>query len=270
MESDASWGDLLKSLKQNDWNAAIGGVNKLIKSEPENHSYHLKKGDIYQKSGNIPEAVNSYRMAAWYLREKGFIKKALAVYNLILRLDPDSQEATDASTKLMMEVMELESGGGGKEETLEAEAAKTEEAGEPASREPADLRFPFPLTDAEIKGVIGKAERKSFPDSQKVIIEGDTGDSIYIIKKGNAAVVMHLFGREINLATLSEGDFFGEVAFLTGRTRTATIVARGDLEVYEINRKLLEEIIEKKPEIMAYIHEIYLKRVKDTFQKVKA
>lgn len=62
---------------------------------------------------------------------------------------------------------------------------------------------------------------RRFSSGEKVIEEGDTGESVYIIRNGNAAVFGHFLGKKVRLSTLSAGDFFGEVAFLTGRTRTA-------------------------------------------------
>ncbi|MCL4475967.1 MAG: hypothetical protein M1508_07055 [Nitrospirae bacterium] len=42
------------------------------------------------------------------------------------------------------------------------------------------------------------------------------------------------------------------------------------LGVYEINKLLLEELIEKRPEILSQMNEIYVERVKDTIRKVKS
>ena len=132
------------------------------------------------------------------------------------------------------------------------------------------LGFLSYFTSDEIAAILHRAELKRFSAEEKVVEEGDTGDSIYLIRSGSASVVGHFFGRVITLETLSAGDLFGEVAFLTGRTRTANVVAQGELEVYEINRLLLDNLIEKRPEILSQINEIYVKRVKDTIRKVKS
>ena len=76
--------------------------------------------------------------------------------------------------------------------------------------------------------------------------------------------------KEIQLADLSAGDIFGEVAFLTGRPRTASVIANNDGEAIEFNKLLLEEIFEKYPDVFKKLHDFYHCRVQDTVKKVKS
>ncbi len=110
---------------------------------------------------------------------------------------------------------------------------------------------------------------RKYRDKQHVIEEGDAGDSMYIIRSGKTRVIAHMLGRELELAVLGEGDIFGEVGFLTGRPRTAAVIADGPVEVYEISRLDIEKLIETNPEIMAKIEDFYETRVRDTIRKVK-
>lgn len=93
---------------------------------------------------------------------------------------------------------------------------------------------------------------------------------MYVIKCGRAKVIAHLFGKALELATLETGDVFGEVAFLTGRPRTASVIAEGPLEVYELSRLELEKIIDKNPALLQKIESFYECRVQDTIKKVKS
>lgn len=110
---------------------------------------------------------------------------------------------------------------------------------------------------------------RKYKDKQHVIEEGDAGDSMFIIKSGRTRVVAHMLGRELELALLGEGDIFGEVGFLTGRPRTAAVIADGPVEAYEICRLDIEKLIETNPEIIARIEDFYETRVKDTIRKIK-
>jgi|WetSurSiteA1Bulk_404760.scaffolds.fasta_scaffold01425_5 tetratricopeptide (TPR) repeat protein len=127
-----------------------------------------------------------------------------------------------------------------------------------------------PLPKKEAQRLIGDIVPQVYPAGQTIIEEGDAGDSIYIIKSGHAKVVSHILGREIELAILSPGDVFGEVAFLTGRPRTASVVALDDLMAIEIDKFLLQEIIETYPETIKQMHDFYQCRVQDTLEKVKS
>jgi hypothetical protein len=126
------------------------------------------------------------------------------------------------------------------------------------------------LPEDEIKHLIDRVEPQLFSPGQMILEEGDSGDSIFFIKSGHARVVSHILGKELELATLSAGDVFGEVAFLTGRPRTASVLALDKLEVIEFKKFLLEEIFERYPDILKKLDDFYQCRVQDTLKKVKS
>lgn len=308
------------SVRQEDWAGAKGALEHLASLERNNPQVHLKLGDIYQRIGKSPHAIASYHHSAWLLKNKGFIQKALALYKIILRLDPENDEALKLSKNLMIE---LESAKAAKsatpslgaqiikesfEEKQEVEKGmplgleEEEESGageeQPGMETPHPLELPekpipekepetakrsgiqedfacelpslfSPLPREEAQRLFGNITPQLYPAGQTIIEEGDSGDSIYIIQSGQAKVVTHIIGKEIELAILSPGDVFGEVAFLTGRPRTASVIALYDVEVREIDKFLLQEIIEAYPETVRKIHDFYQCRVQDTLQKVK-
>ncbi|OGW40023.1 MAG: hypothetical protein A2Y97_09760 [Nitrospirae bacterium RBG_13_39_12] len=125
------------------------------------------------------------------------------------------------------------------------------------------------MPEDEVKYLIEKIEPQIFPNRQMVLEEGDSGDSIFFIKSGSAKVIVHMLGKEIELAVLSAGDVFGEVAFLTGRTRTASVISLDQLEVVEFNKLILEDIFEKYPDVLEKLHDFYQCRIQDTLRKIK-
>jgi len=74
---------------------------------------------------------------------------------------------------------------------------------------------------------------------------GDPGDALYVVAWGEIAV---LAPQEI--ARLSEGDFFGEIALLADRPRTATVRATVDSQVLAIDRALLNDLVAGSPELL--------------------
>jgi tetratricopeptide (TPR) repeat protein len=125
------------------------------------------------------------------------------------------------------------------------------------------------LPENEIKNLVQRAERQLFSQGEIIVEEGDSGDSIFFIRSGKAKVISHILGREIELAILSAGDMFGEVAFLTGRPRTASVAAIDEIEVIEFNKFLLEDIFAQYPDALEKLHDFYQCRVEDTLKKVK-
>jgi hypothetical protein len=82
-----------------------------------------------------------------------------------------------------------------------------------------------------------------------VVSEGDPGDSILIIASGSVRVlVVGGHGRALEIRHLDAGDFFGEVAVLSGKPRSATVVATVDCAFLEIERWALEMLVEARPE----------------------
>jgi tetratricopeptide (TPR) repeat protein len=134
------------------------------------------------------------------------------------------------------------------------------------------LRIPLfleslPLEDWE--HLIAKSLTKTFSSGEIIIKEGELGDSIFVIKSGTAMVSINILNRNIELASLKSGDVFGEVAFLTGRPRTASVTAIDNIEVMEFNHDLLEDILSRFPESLRQLEDFYQYHFQDTLEKVK-
>ncbi|MEZ0230284.1 MAG: cyclic nucleotide-binding domain-containing protein, partial [Planctomycetota bacterium] len=56
-------------------------------------------------------------------------------------------------------------------------------------------------------------------------------------------------GNRRQVATLNGGDYFGEMALLTGEKRSATVVAATDVECWRLDREGFKQIIERRPEM---------------------
>jgi CRP-like cAMP-binding protein len=76
------------------------------------------------------------------------------------------------------------------------------------------------LSDEEAIGLIDNITISKYQDGDYVFEEGDRGRDIYYILEGEVAVVIN---SNVEVATLSRGGFFGEMAFITGEPRSASI-----------------------------------------------
>lgn len=90
----------------------------------------------------------------------------------------------------------------------------------------------------------------NFGKGEIIVEQGHAGDSLYIIKEGSASVSVHVSaGTEKEIARLLRGDFFGEMALLTGEPRSATVKALDDVEVIVIYKEALKQLIETHPDL---------------------
>ena len=72
-----------------------------------------------------------------------------------------------------------------------------------------------------------------------------------------------LAGRNVALCPLGEGAFFGEIATLSGRPRSATVTAASRCELLELDKPALEAILELHPRVRDVLEEHYIARASD-------
>lgn len=78
--------------------------------------------------------------------------------------------------------------------------------------------------DLELMSKIGTI--KCFKEKEFICIENDLGENLYIILKGRVGVYLNSFGdKNLKVATLEEGNLFGEMSLLENLPRSATIIA---------------------------------------------
>ena len=89
----------------------------------------------------------------------------------------------------------------------------------------------------ELHNIAGWVQIQNYASGHVIEREGDLGTTLHIIRSGGVDVYQH-YGSDDqqHLATFGEGDFFGEMALLLGRPRSATIVANSDTECLSILR----------------------------------
>jgi hypothetical protein len=114
----------------------------------------------------------------------------------------------------------------------------------------------------ELEAVIAGLELLSFEPGDVIVLEGDPGDSLFVVTTG----VVKAFLREPGPSPprlarlLGEGDFFGEVSILSGRPRTATVTAATHCELLELDRATLDEITATHPNVRAVLEDFYVQR----------
>ncbi|HXY61748.1 MAG TPA: cyclic nucleotide-binding domain-containing protein [Nitrospirota bacterium] len=242
-------------LGKSDWKSAIGEMEKLFAID-QDPIIRVRIGDAHQKLNQKAAAVKEYIRAADLYAEKGFVVKALAQYKLALRHDPSNTQA-----QAQMELLHSH------KTVSEMKPEPVEEGAQASTRSVIPLFSDF--TQDEFNEFTKRMIIHTLPPGKPIIKEGDTGSSVFILTRGAVRVYATVTGKKIELATLQPSDFFGEIAFLTGRPRTATVETTEESDVLEVAEEDLNEMIRKSPRMLEVLHNYHEKRAKSTLEKVR-
>lgn len=107
-----------------------------------------------------------------------------------------------------------------------------------------------PLSAEETTMLAHAAESHVFAPGETVIRAGDPGSSMFVVHNGRVHVQINEKGRPRTIATLNEGDFFGEMALFTGEPRTANVIALEETEVLEIGHAAMKSVFDTNPDLV--------------------
>ena len=109
------------------------------------------------------------------------------------------------------------------------------------------------LTDAQIRDIVVHDPVLSFGDDEVIVREGDVGGSMYVLLEGTCSVYVNaVMGAKdrIEVAELSQGDVFGEMAALTDEPRKASVLAKGHVMVQKISQRTINDQFLKNGDAM--------------------
>ena len=92
---------------------------------------------------------------------------------------------------------------------------------------------------------------RDFAAGELLVREGDSDDHLYVVATGGVAVVKAVgTGNEVTLNVLKPGDVVGELSFLDGATRYASLVALDGTRVLGLSRSDLESLLDSHPHVV--------------------
>lgn len=90
---------------------------------------------------------------------------------------------------------------------------------------------------------------RDVPAGTVLFREGDAGEQMYVVQSGQVQISRRLGERDQVLAVVEPGEFFGEMAIVTGRARSATAVVVEDARLLVIDSRTFEDMLHAKTEI---------------------
>lgn len=234
--------EALSCLSRGDWKKALEALEKYLEQDPEDLRFRLKRAELLERLGRKKEALAEYRHVAEAYAEDGFLLQAISIYKMILRLDPSQKGVSEKLAQLYAE---------------KNRASRT-----PPPSPPIPLFSD--LNERELQFILERVPLKTIPKGAYIFREGEPGDSLIILSRGQAEVYQkNPKGEEQGVRTLREGDCFGEFGFFLDRKRHASVRASTECEILEITRDHLEDILERHPRVKKVLEDLFKRRVLD-------
>jgi CRP-like cAMP-binding protein len=96
-----------------------------------------------------------------------------------------------------------------------------------------------------LKTILERMGQYDYEEGATILKDARQGEVLYLLLEGSARVVRG--GRTV--AKLGPGDFFGEIAVLDRRPRTATVTATSPVKCLTLHRDVLREVLEEEPAV---------------------
>ncbi|MFO0626421.1 MAG: DUF4395 family protein [Polyangiales bacterium] len=117
------------------------------------------------------------------------------------------------------------------------------------------------LPEPMLAGLAEGFEKVTFPQGEQVITEGSPGTEMFVIDAGEVEVYRGEGDARTVVTTYKARDHFGELAFLTGKPRSASVRARTPLTVYRLTKSELDALLERHPGMRAILERTAAERL---------
>ncbi|HEX7469359.1 MAG TPA: cyclic nucleotide-binding domain-containing protein [Verrucomicrobiae bacterium] len=107
------------------------------------------------------------------------------------------------------------------------------------------------LTEEQLERFAQFMELQQVPQWTAIVKQGDHGDTMYLILDGELRVRVMVGDRESILATLTIGEFFGDISLFDHGPRSADVIANSDATVLKISSAAFEKLSKEAPEVAA-------------------
>jgi CRP-like cAMP-binding protein/flavin-dependent dehydrogenase len=104
---------------------------------------------------------------------------------------------------------------------------------------------------------------RRYGDGDVIVRQGDVGDDMFVIQAGQVEVVEQHRGKEVRLAVLSAGEFFGEMALVERQVRSATARALGEARVLTVDNRTFQRRVREDPSLAYRILQTMSHRVQE-------
>ncbi len=247
-----------KAIMAQDYKKAIDLIREeLTRETGEEDKRHLRQtmAELLAKTGHKEEAIPQLRDLMNEYSQVGMHAKAIGIHKLMWDIDMKIAEKVhdDVAKKALDEIRPLD-------------LSATEGGGKPTervTRKVSSAQLFGGLSMDEIRAVIGGLKLQSREAGEVITVEGEPGDSLFILTDGQVRVhVRGASGRSSSIRDLESPSFFGEISIVYGKPRTATIACKTTCELLELDKETLTSISKTYPGVEKVLRDYCESRLK--------
>lgn len=205
----------------------IEGVVDVFVKEDENPDFHIYSGEFFGEMGLI-----SGRRRSTTIKASGDCLVIESPRQSILRLT----HSMDSVRRMIDEV---------------------------ALKRTVQLHIGLSLSAAELDYLVRDAVVKTFAAGDVLWHQGDKADGLYLVRSGSVTISRMIGGKEIVLSYVSAGNYFGEMALVSGTPRPRTVRAAVNTEVIMLGADRVSEIMNRNPDVLQQLNERYLENMQN-------
>ena len=126
------------------------------------------------------------------------------------------------------------------------------------------------LNDQQIEALAAGSTRRNFPKGRTIVSEGEPSQSLYILLSGRAKVQRSdSEGKEVILAVLGSGDFFGEMSLIDDAPRSASVITLESCDFMSIAKDSFKSMLMQSNEMCLAVMKGMVARLREADQKIE-
>ncbi|HPA91476.1 MAG TPA: Crp/Fnr family transcriptional regulator [Quisquiliibacterium sp.] len=126
------------------------------------------------------------------------------------------------------------------------------------------------LTEQQLDALAAGSARRSYPKGRTIVSEGEPSQSMYILLAGRAKVQRSdAEGKEVILAVLGSGEFFGEMSLIDDSPRSASVITLESCEFMAVSKDAFKTMLQQSPEVSMAVMRGLVRRLREADKKIE-
>ncbi len=126
------------------------------------------------------------------------------------------------------------------------------------------------LSESQLDQLAAGSARRSYPKGRTIVSEGEPSQSMYILLAGRAKVQRSdSEGKEVILAVLGSGEFFGEMSLVDDAPRSASVITLEPCEFMAVGKDAFKAMLVQSPEMCMSVMRGLVRRLREADKKIE-